>query len=326
MTLTRLQVADPRGKTAAAIVLLSLLWAADILRPDLLPGLSPNQPPPLQRQALAFAIFTVASGIAAFRRRSTFQLSLIAKPVVVAIGMFAFPAVLFLVSSNSIDGFGRLALLTLTPLFALVFEPYLAAVGSSRLNQSGGLQDGNRLAAALASVAGAFLVFPISMPSTLLAGAAFAGIIVAAASIAAANCIAVAAFADSQKDGGSSVPGTSLAVAIGVAATLALAVLSAVIEHPVWNWQRWQPELLWSFCIQVPSLLLLFWLMQRTTAVRLATRYVLSPLIAVIAGAVFVRPAFDARMALGLLLMAVGAGWLLFVPESTTEPQGLRLR
>jgi drug/metabolite transporter (DMT)-like permease len=66
-------------------------------------------------------------------------------------------------------------------------------------------------------------------------------------------------------------------------------------------------------------LLLLFWLMRRMSAVPMTTRFLLAPLIANIVSLLLLRPTVSLRAGLGLLLIAAGAGWLLFRPESETN-------
>ena len=84
------------------------------------------------------------------------------------------------------------------------------------------------------------------------------------------------------------------------------------------------PELLWSIAIEVPALFLLFWLMPRMSAARMATRYVIAPLLAILVGAGLMRAALVPRTWLGLMLMAAGAVYLLFAPDEKPEELSLR--
>lgn len=309
-----------------AVLLLSLASAIDILRPDLLPTPGSAPIPPMQRQALTFAIVTV---IVSLRKKEFRPGRKPVKSVVIGLGLFVLPALLLSLSSRGIDGFARTALLSLVPLFALVFEPYLGSESTpDRSVQAGvGLQSHRRVAAALAAVVGAAIVFPVSIPSSWSSGLAFCAVVAAAASIAAASTAATQAATSSPTHAWTSVPpaAASFATIAGISATLGFALLSVCIEHPVWNRQSWQLELLWSVCIDVPGLLLLFWLLPRTSAVRMTTRFLIAPVIALLIGAALVRPAVEPRMILGLLLMAGGAAWLLFGSEAATEPSGLSL-
>jgi drug/metabolite transporter (DMT)-like permease len=59
------------------------------------------------------------------------------------------------------------------------------------------------------------------------------------------------------------------------------------------------------------ELFLLVWLLREMSPVRLATRYLVVPLLAVLEGLVIVRPALTVRMGAGLILLVGGAGYLL---------------
>jgi drug/metabolite transporter (DMT)-like permease len=66
-----------------------------------------------------------------------------------------------------------------------------------------------------------------------------------------------------------------------------------------------------SFCYLL-ELLLLVWLLREMPPARLAARFLVVPLLVVVEGLVILRPAFTVRMAAGLILLAGGAGYLLF--------------
>ena len=66
-----------------------------------------------------------------------------------------------------------------------------------------------------------------------------------------------------------------------------------------------------SLCYLI-ELLLLVWLLREMSPVRLAARYLVVPLFAVLEGFVIFRPAFTLRMGAGLILLIGGAGHILF--------------
>jgi len=51
------------------------------------------------------------------------------------------------------------------------------------------------------------------------------------------------------------------------------------------------------------------------TATRMTARFLLAPVIAILIGMALDRPSVGLRTWAGLLLIAAGAGWLLFAPE-----------
>jgi len=273
------------------LLLLSLLWALNALRADLLPNLVPGLMPRLERQAIPFVLLAVVAGLSAMVRRAQwprgrqFWIS-----VLIGLGLFVIPAGLLYTADRSVNGFARTALFTLVPVFTLVFGPYIGSTS--------GLQSRGGLLAALAGVAGALRVFPVEMPETVEAGWRSCAVILAAA------CVAAIA---------------------GAAATVALAGASACTERAMWHWDALLPELLWSAVVELPALLLLFWLMRRISAERMATRFLIAPLMAILIGAVLLRSTLTWRTSLGLLVMAA-AGYLLLSQEAENEPTGLSLR
>jgi drug/metabolite transporter (DMT)-like permease len=128
--------------------------------------------------------------------------------------------------------------------------------------------------------------------------------------VAAANCAAVRLTSQSQ----------SLAPFIAIACATAAAVLAPanqILSPQPWQVAGLSPAML--FAVQLPSLLLLFWLMRRTSATAMATRYVLAPLIAILVDMGIARPIVGARTWLGLLLIAGGAGALLLAPPAPPD-------
>jgi drug/metabolite transporter (DMT)-like permease len=71
--------------------------------------------------------------------------------------------------------------------------------------------------------------------------------------------------------------------------------------------------------VDVPALLLLFWLMQHMSATRMTTRFLIAPLLANIAGLLFLRPEVSLLEWMGLALITAGAAWLLFAPQDETD-------
>lgn len=307
---------SPSSRTASIIGLLSLslLWAVGMLRTDLLPGLIANPLPYLQKQAISFALLTILAGLAAALRRELLSSrKLLWDSVFVGLGLFVVPLALITLASGWVPGLAQAALFTLTPVFALVFEPYI--------NTRTAPQSRYSLIAALTSVAGALCVFPLSIPASIQAAGALCAVILATVCVAAANCKAVAT---AQEPSGYSTA-THAAIA-GATATIALAVASAAMERPVWKWNALGPELLWSSLVEVPGLFLLFWLLRRISAARMTTRYVFAPLFAILAGVSLMRAALIPRTWLGLLLMAAGATYLLIAPGAEPKSEGLSLR
>jgi drug/metabolite transporter (DMT)-like permease len=303
---------------AAALLLLSLLWTVGLLRQDAFPTWSDSPVPPLLRQAVPLGILGLVAGAVIMLRcnpRPSGRLLLTA--VTVGPGIFVLPALLIAGVHELISPLTRAGLFALTPVFAVVLEPYL-----SRIQPVGG--ENRRLLASLVAFSGALCLFPVGIPESITSAAAYCAVIAASLSVAAANCAATAATVTFE-----SLPAfTAIAAS---AAAVSLAAASAVIERPQWHAafasrQQILPDLLWAVCVEVPALALLFWLMPRMTASRMATRFLWPVVFAVPVAALAFHTSPVWRSWLGVLLMAAGAGYLLFVSEHATEATGLSLR
>jgi drug/metabolite transporter (DMT)-like permease len=312
------QNARNRAASAGVLLLLSLLWASSVWKSELTPGLVPGPIPRYERQALPFLVLAlVATPIALRPKRKRPRRSQVWKSILVGLGLFVLPGWLVFLSNGWVPQLARTALFTLVPVFTLVFEPHIG-------DPSGAPSRGG-LAAALAAIAGTLLVFPVTIPATLEVAGAYLALILAAACIAAANCLGVAIATPLRRE--STFPIAAMAAIAGTTAAITQAAASALMEEPILKWETVAPELFWSAVIEAPALMLLFWLMPRLSATKMATRYVLAPLLAILIGAELLRSAQDLHLRtwLGLALMALGSAWLLFAPESEVVAAGLRL-
>ena len=283
------------------MLLLAVLGSLGPLRSDL--GAAASPAPPLEAATVQFALLAALAALFATIRKSTWPRGRgLWIAVTIGLGLFAAPGVLVSLAADLVPSLTRVALFSLVPVFAVVFEPYL---GSDSLQPPRAA-----LAAALAAVAGTLCIFPLDLPGSLLSGAPFLGLILAAASVAAANCAAVRVASESN----SLAPFIALACA---SATVVLAAANTIFSPTPWQTNGLDP--IWLFAVELPSLLLLFWLMRRASASAMATRYVLAPLIAILVDMAIARPVVDARTWLGLLLIAGGAGFLLLAPPSRPE-------
>lgn len=293
-----------KPRAFVGLVLLCLLWTANSLRADLFPR-EVRIVPQFERNALLFTITAAAGALFAWIRGAEWPRGRVfADCVLVGLGLFFAPAVLVHVSREWISELTRVALFSLVPLFAVVFEPHV------------GLGDVRRdaMIAAIIAVVGTLCVFPVDMPHAWSSSGAFCAVIVATACVAAANCRAVFIAAE--------LPGRSLASFVVIASGAAAAgfvFASALTERPIWSWVAFHPKLPWTAAIDWFALLLLFWLMRHMSAIRMTTRFLVAPLLTNLSGLVMLRPTVGLRAGLGLLLIASGAGWLLFAREDEKQ-------
>lgn len=304
MTQPSAQKRDTRA--IAALLALSFLWSLGSLRADLLPynwqGQSAST---LIGQALRLAVLAIEAALLArimrsrrVRRSATFSAAF------VGLGLFALPALALHFAAPFVSDLTRTALFSLALIFAVLFEPYL---GRARATQSR-----TALLAALVAVSGTLCLFSIDMPGSQQAVVAFIAVVLLAAAVAAVNCYAVRLA--TAEDAPS--PAATAAVATAAAA-LVLGVASAATQSAVLSSASLIPDLLWTTLIDLPALLLLFWLMRRITAARMTLRFILAPLLAGIIGLALYRPPVSLGSFTGLALMAIGAAWMLLARDDS---------
>ena len=218
------------------------------------------------------------------------------------------PSALGAFAQDWISTLDRVAVFSLTPVFAVVLEPYLQGSEPRRGRAA--------LAGALGAVAGILGLFPLQIPGSWRAGAALCVLVAAAVCIAATNCFGVRLARDLAED---SVP--AMAAQAGAASAVCFAAATVFTPHTGWCWGALGRDLLWMLVIDLPALFLLFWLMRRLAASRMTARFLLAPLFAILAG-IALQPAFPPlRGWLGLTLLAGGAGWLVFAPAERRDAE-----
>jgi drug/metabolite transporter (DMT)-like permease len=282
-----------------AFVLLCLLWALGSLRRDLFPGtVSYVKGSPLLNQAATFGLFAVVLAVIASLRKENWPRGrTLVNTALVGAGLFSLPGLLIELAQSQIHDSARVALFSLVPVFAVVTEPWI--VSRSEPPRGG-------LIAALVAVAGTLLLFPVDVPQSPLSALAFVGVIVAAFSVAAANCAAVAIVRHQSR-----LSLCTFGVTVAGSAAVFLVFTALLLGQPF----SFSPHCdVWDIS-DLLALGLLFFLMRRISAVRMTTRFLFAPLFANMIALVFLRPAVEASVWLSLLLIVVGAGWLLLAPE-----------
>lgn len=283
---------------ASGLLILCLLWALGSLRSDLFPFFNAPALPAMEQQAMPFALLAFVSAVFAVLRGARWpggkQLG---SAALLGLALFVVPSLLDHFARSGVTNLTRVALYSLAPVFAVVLEPYIG--------RSAGVKGG--LIAAMVAVAGTLCIFPVEVPRSLHDAIGLAAVIAAVAMVAAANCWAVVLVNELPVHSTA-----SLAAMSGAIAAVGFLVQSALTEKTIWNVDVAGPNLAWSALFELPALLLLFWLMRRMSAARMTIRFVIAPLIANLIAMALFRPPFDLRTGLGLLLIAGGAGWLLF--------------
>jgi drug/metabolite transporter (DMT)-like permease len=296
----------------AALLLLSLLWALGALRADLLPQLETDRSSrqPFALAALSLSVVAISASVITLARGLQWPRGrTVGDCVAAGLGLFVVPAVLIHLASHRITDFTRVAVFSLVPVFTVVFEPHISQDAKAISNRG--------LMTALVAVAGTLCIFPIDLPGSLEAALALCAVVLATACAAAGNCWGVrAAVEPAEQSTAPIVAITSAAAAIGLAGA------SILLEHHAWSWRNLGPDLVWLGAVELPGLVLLFWLMRRLTATRMSTRFLIAPLMANVAGLIVLRARVSVRDGLGLLLIGFGACWLLFAKEDESDISG----
>jgi len=295
---------------ALGLLLLSALWALGTLRTELFPRFGSDTVSHALGQAVLFSIFAVMAACIAVVRRVEFPRGRSAWACAgVGLGLFLFPAALLAWAQGELSTFDRVAVFSLTPVFAAVLEPYLQGSTPSRAKAA--------LGASLTAITGVLFLFPLSIPGSLRAGTALFALLTASFGIATANCVAVRLAVRVAER--SILPMAALAA--GVTA-ICFAAAATFNPHAAWR----SSSLLGLLVIDLPALFLLFWLMPRLAASRMTARFLLAPLMTLVLGMALEAPSVPVRAWLGTLLLGGGAGWLVFAPAERPELEGLELR
>jgi drug/metabolite transporter (DMT)-like permease len=298
----------------AALLLLCFLWSLGSLRVDLLPAHAFISVPPLEKQALPFALLAITASLSAVTNSAKWPHGRqIRSAILIGLGMFVAPALLVFFSNQWISELTRVALFSLVPVFAVVLEPHISgATGQQRTGA---------LIAALLAVTGTFCIFPAQVPNSLPAASAFCAVVLAGACGGAANCFAVKIASESDE--------TTITAMAAIASTTAVAAFAGVgtlMEREAWRVEGLGFELAWSAVVGLPGLMLLFRLIRRMSAARMTTRFVIAPLMTTLFGVVLFRPEVSFRAFLGLVLVAAGAAWLLLAPDEEPDASSARLK
>jgi drug/metabolite transporter (DMT)-like permease len=295
-----------------ALLALSVLAALGSLRGDLWPGhfRAAEALPALERQALAWAELAVCARLLALARRQRLSRAAWRQSALAGLGLFAAPALLVQLSAPYIPQLTRVALFGLVPVLAVVLEPYLGESDSGR----------GALGPALVALAGMLCVFSVDLPGSVIGALALAAMLLAVACVAAANCRAVWA---AGVHGGATAARAAVAA---LTASIALGIFCLFDTRIAPPSLALLPTALWVLAIDLPTLLMLFWLMRHITAARMTLRFVLAPLIASLAGVALFAPTVSVRAWLGLMLMAAGSAWMLLQHDTAEGSSTLSLR
>jgi drug/metabolite transporter (DMT)-like permease len=258
--------------------------------------------PPLEQQGLVFGaigLIALLFGGRAFWSKSEWML--VTKLAVAAVAFFGIPEVVAEYARGSIPAISRSALYSMVPVIVVM----AVAAGDE--------ERGARrfLLPALAGLGGLLLLLPLEFSGS---PRGWVMLILVCASVVLVGAASVWLYRLTR--------GISFATALAVSGLANAAFLlgwSAVHEEVVWRWSGLSSIVSISSLVDVIEVLLIVWLLRAILPIRFAARYLLIPLLTVLESYVLMRPELTVRMGFGTVLLAVGAGMLLFLKAGEEE-------
>jgi len=282
---------------AALCILSGTFW--------LIPDSMTSEVPPLERQGLVFGGVGLAAVFFAGRvlrnRIGDLQWVWLA---VAAMGFFGVPIVVAGYVRGSVPAISRSALFAMVPVVVvLVVAASDRAEGESSARQL--------LVPALTGLGGLLLLLPLDLSRSvwgylMLVLVCAAVVLVGLANVWLYRLLRGFRFAE------------AIAIA-GLSNAIFLLGWSVVREDVVWRWGGLGSIVSISSLVDVLEVMLIVWLLREMQPTRFAARYLVIPLLTILESYVVMRPDWTVRMGFGTLLLAAGAGALLFWKVSDEE-------
>jgi drug/metabolite transporter (DMT)-like permease len=228
-----------------------------------------------------------------------------------AVGLFGVPMVVAEYARGSGRGINGAALFAMVPIVVVL----VLAAGEDATREERGAR--KFLVPALVGLGGLLLLLPFHF-STSTRGLAMLSVVCAAVILAGIASVWLYRL----------LRGVRVADAIavvGVSNAVFLLVWCGIRGEIVWSASGLASVVSVSSLVDVVEVLLIVWLLREMSPVRFASRYLLIPLLTILESYVLVRPEWTVRMGFGTVLLAVGAGVLLF-GKAGEEETGLSLR
>jgi hypothetical protein len=283
---------------AALCILSGTSW---VIPRDLSDGL-----PLLEQQGLIFGVIGLLAlpfaGWEAWSRSKGLRRGRLAAS---AVGFFGVPVVVAEYAGGSVPAMSRSALFAVVPVVVVL----VVAAGNTRGPEERGAR--RFLVPSLVGLGGLLLLLPLQFSGSargwlMLAVVCGAVVLVGLASVWLYRLLRGASLAESVS-------------VVGLANAVFLLVWSAVRGGVVWRGSGLASVLSASSLVDVVEVLLLIRLLREIPPVRFSARYLAIPLLTVLESYVLMRPEWTVRMGFGTVLLAVGAGMLLFLKVGDEE-------
>jgi drug/metabolite transporter (DMT)-like permease len=255
--------------------------------------------PVLEHQGVVFGVLGLIALVFAGRGGWSRNRGLAyARLAAAAVGFFGVPMVVAEYARGGVPAVSRSALFALVPVVVVI----VVASGDT----AGREERGARLflIPALVGLGGLLLLLPLQFSGSargwmMLAVVCAAVVLVGLTSVWLCRLLRGFGLAD------------AVAV-VGLANAVFLLVWSAVREDVVWRGNGLSSAMSIASLVDVVEVLLIVWLLREMPPVRFAARYLVIPLLTVLESFVLMRPEWTVRMVFGTVLLAAGAGALLF--------------
>lgn len=274
---------------------LCVLAASSWVIPKNLPSVLPS----LEEQGILFFLIgfvaLLVSLLGGWRRKKVSESWGVA---VASLGFFGVPLVVAQYAGSSVPAITRSALFALAPVVVVI----VVAAG----DMSAGEERGARrlLVPALIGVGGLLLLLPLEISGSLR-GRLMVGLVGAAVVLVGVTSVWLYRLLREVKR----AQGIAL---VGLTNGLFLLTCSAFLEGMVWRWTDLRSIGSISLLVDGFEVLLIVWLLRVMAPVRFSARYLVIPLLTVVESFVVERPEVTVRIVCGTILLAAGAGALLF--------------
>jgi drug/metabolite transporter (DMT)-like permease len=258
-----------------------------------------NELPLLEQQGIVFGVLgAIALVFAGGRGWSRSRWPEYVRLGAAAVGFFGAPMVITEYARGSVPAISRSALFALVPVVVVM----VVAAGEAPGREERGAR--LFLMPALGGLGGLLLLLPLQFSGStrgwmMLAVVCAAVVLVGLASVRLYRLLRGFGLAD------------AVAV-VGLANAVFLLVWSAVREDVVWRGNGVTSMMSIASLVDVVEVWLMVWLLREMPPARFAARYLVIPLLTVLESFVLTRPEWTVRMVFGTVLLAAGAGALLF--------------
>jgi drug/metabolite transporter (DMT)-like permease len=228
-----------------------------------------------------------------------------------SLGFFGVPLVVAEYAGSNVPAITRSALFALAPVVVVI----AVAAGDMVAGEERGAR--RFLVPALIGAGGLLLLLPLEISGSFRARV-MAGVVGAAVVSAGVSSVWLYRLLREIR----MVEAIAL---VGFANALFFLGCAALSDGIVWRWSDVISVVSISSLVDVAEVLLIVWLLRDIPPIRFSSRYLVIPLVTVLESYVVERPEVTARMAGGTILLAAGAGLLLFL-KARDEDAVLSLR